>query len=167
MEGSVWKCNKRRGFFSKMIKRWEVPLLNIGKGRGFWAKWPLSSSSLHGRTGEGPSGAGGDRFGRSAPRRRPGVEGKGGGGSAGLIPGLTLCRGGAWRPGHGGQQWRGVSERPRRCRAAERGRGVAARFEVVGVVLGGALRGRSPASPCAGVEHGGPATVASSGGWGR
>ena len=41
-----------------MIKRWEVPLLNIGKGRGFWAKWPPSSSSLHGRTGEGPSGAG-------------------------------------------------------------------------------------------------------------
>ena len=66
----------------------------------------LSSSSLHGKTGEGPSGAGGDRFGRSAPRRRPGVEGKGGGGSAGSIPGLTLCRGGAWRPGHGGQQRR-------------------------------------------------------------
>jgi len=34
----------------------------------------------------------------------------------------------------------GVSERRRRCRVAERGRGVAARFEVAGVVLGGALR---------------------------
>ena len=57
-----------------------------------------------GRTGEGPSGAGGGRFGRPGPRRRPGVEGKGGGGPAGSIPGLTLGRGGAQRRGDAG--WR-------------------------------------------------------------
>ena len=85
----------------------------------------LSSSSLHGKTGEGPSGAGGDRFGRSAPRRRPGVEGKGGGGSAGSIPNRSSARGGLRWPGHCGRwrrrwrPWAGVPEGRRRPRGGE------------------------------------------------
>ena len=49
-----------------MIKRWEVPLLNIGKGRGFWAKWPFLlplSTGKQGRSQAAPAAAwgGGER----------------------------------------------------------------------------------------------------------
>ena len=78
----------------------------------------LSSSSLHGKTGEEPSGAGGGRFGRPGPRRHLGVEGKGGGGPAGSIPNRSSARGGLRWPGHCGRwrPWAGVPEGRRRPR---------------------------------------------------
>ena len=66
----------------------------------------LSSSSSRPEQGRGVGSAGGGRFGRPGPRRRPGVEGKGGGGPAGLIPGLTLGRGGAQGRGDAGRRRR-------------------------------------------------------------
>ena len=82
----------------------------------------LSSSSLHGKTGEEPSGAGGGRFGRSGPRRRPGVEGKRGGGSAGSIPGRNSARGVLRWLGHSGRRRRVVAAQDWQSRGRRRSR---------------------------------------------
>ena len=55
------KYNKRRGYFCKKIKRWEVSLLNRGKVRGFWAYCPVFSLPPHWEIGEGEALAGGGR----------------------------------------------------------------------------------------------------------
>ena len=116
------KYNKRRGFFCKKVKRWEVSLLNRGKARGFWAYCPVFSLLPHRDTGEGEALVGGGRCGRSGPRRRLGVEGKGGGGPAGSIPNRSSARGGLRWPGHCGRRrrrwrpWAGVPEGRRRPR---------------------------------------------------
>ena len=99
------------------------------------AKMPSSSSSRRRGTEEGE--------GASAPVN-PGGQGLDGGPGQGkkervgrrfdprphLVPGWSV----AVRPRKPAAAR--VSERRRRCRVAERGRGVAARFEAVGVVLG-------------------------------
>ena len=103
---SVLNYNKRRGYFCKKVKRWEVSLLNRGKVRGFWAYCPVFSLLPHRGTEEGKALIGGGRFGRSGPRRRPGVEGRGGRGSAGSIPGRGSDRGGPRWPSHGGRRQR-------------------------------------------------------------
>ena len=47
------KYNKRKGFFCKEVKRWEVSLLNRGKARGFWAYCPVLFLPPRWETGEG------------------------------------------------------------------------------------------------------------------
>ena len=82
---------------------------------------------------------------RPGARRRPGTGGKGRGWGGDSIPGLTLCRGGAWRSGHGGQQRRVEALAAAALLAEERGLGLAVWLVVVGVVLGGALYSRGKA----------------------
>ena len=70
------------------------------------AKLPSPSSFLHGKQGRRPQGAGGGRFGRPGPRRRPEVRGKGARGTWDLIPRLTSARGVARRRGGAGRRRR-------------------------------------------------------------
>ena len=59
------------------------------------AKLPSPSSPSRWETGEASPCAGGGRFGRPGPRRRPGVGEKGLEGAWGSIPQLTSARGAA------------------------------------------------------------------------
>ena len=74
------------------------------------AKSPSPSSLPRWKTGEAPGVAGGGQSGRPGPGRRPGVRGKGAGGTWGLIPRLTSGWGGA-------QRWGDVGRRRRRNRS--------------------------------------------------
>ena len=74
------------------------------------AKSPSPSSLPRWETGEAPGVAGGGQSGRPGPGRRPGVRGKGAGGTWGLIPRLTSGWGGA-------QRWGDVGRRRRRNRS--------------------------------------------------
>ena len=85
----------------KRQREWKVSLRIKGKGEGLLAKLPSPSSFLHGKQGRRPRGAGGGRFGRPGPRRRPGVREKGARGTWGSIPRLTSGWGGAQRRGDG------------------------------------------------------------------
>ena len=53
--GFILKYNTRGGFFCKMVKRGKNSLGNRGKGKGFLAKLPSSSSSRRHGTEEGES----------------------------------------------------------------------------------------------------------------
>ena len=99
-----------------------VSLLNREKARGFWAYCPVFSLLPHRGTEEGKALVGGGRFGRSGPRRRPGVEGKGGEGPAGSISSHSSARGSLRWPSHCGRRrrrwrpWTGIPEGRRRSR---------------------------------------------------
>jgi len=82
---------------------------------------PPSSSSLHGKQRRSRAAPAAARFGRSGPRRRLGVEGKGGGEPAGLIPGRSSGGGGPGRPGRNG-----VRQRAAGLRASASGEGAVA-----------------------------------------
>ena len=81
------KYNKRRGFFCKKVKRWEVSLLNRGKARGFWAYCPVLFLPSHWEIGEGEVSRRRCRIRRPGARGGSGVRGKGSGRPAGPIPG--------------------------------------------------------------------------------
>ena len=66
------KYNKRRGFFCKKVKRWEVSLLNRGKARGFWAYCPVLFLPSRWETGEGEWLAGGVESGGQGLGAAPG-----------------------------------------------------------------------------------------------
>ena len=100
----------------------------------------LSSSSLHGKAGEGWGRAGGGRFGRPGPRRRPGVEGKERGSCGEMIPCLTSAGDGVWWSGHGGQRRRCYKAGGGGARGAKEELGWRLWLVVVDVVLGDAPR---------------------------
>ena len=93
-----------------------------------------------GRTGEGPSGAGGGRFGRPGPRRRPGVEGKERGSCGEMIPCLTSAGDGVWWSGHGGQRRRCYKAGGGGARGAKEKLGRRRWLWAVDVILGNAPR---------------------------
>ena len=87
--GSVLIYNKRRGFFCKKVKRWEVSLLNRGKARGFWAYCPVLFLPSRWETGEGEVARRRCRIRRPGARGGSGVRGKGSGRPAKPIPGRS------------------------------------------------------------------------------
>jgi len=100
------KYNKRRGFFCKMVKRWEVSLLNRGKARGFWAYCPVLFLPSRWETGEGEEARRRCQIRRPGARGGSGVRGKGPGrpaepipgrGSGGVVPGRSGRGGGRRR----------------------------------------------------------------------
>ena len=100
----------------------------------------LSSSSLHGKAGEGWGRAGGGRFGRPEPRRRPGVEGKERGSCGEMIPCLTSAGDGVWWSGHGGQRRRCYKAGGGGARGAKEKLGRRRWLWVVDAILGDAPR---------------------------
>jgi hypothetical protein len=72
--------------------------------RGFWAKWFLPPLLPRDRNRGWIGGAGGGLTRPAGARRRPGSEGKAGGGRGEPIPGLTSGRGGARGCPHGGRR---------------------------------------------------------------
>ena len=68
------------------------------------------------------------------------MRGKGRGSCGGLIPGLTSSGGGVWRPGHGGQWWRGYKAGGGGARGAKEKLGRRRWLWVVDAILGDAPR---------------------------
>ena len=66
------KYNKRKGFFCKKVKRWEVSLLNRGKARGFWAYCPVLFLPRARKQGRGPALVGGAKSGGQGLGAAPG-----------------------------------------------------------------------------------------------
>ena len=123
------KYNKRRGFFCKKVKRWEVSLLNRGKARGFWAYCPVLFLPSRRETGEGEVARRRCRIRQPGARGGSGVRGKGSGRPAGPIPGRSSGGVVPGRSGRDGGRRRAAvaSGRCPRGAAESKGRGKASR----------------------------------------